>query len=70
MNKLINSIKFFFLFIHSFYIKIAGKRDSSKSRYVCAVDEILKTDHLKPKIQIVLDSRLRHRCKEHVVKIS
>ena len=42
-------------FIHFFYIKTSGKRDSSKSRYVCAVDEILDTDHLK-KIQIVLDS--------------
>ena len=48
---------FIFIFsIHFFYIKTAGKRDSSKCRYVCAVDEILETDHLKQKIQIVLDS--------------
>ena len=53
MNTLINYIIFFFLisFIHFFYKKTAGKRDSSKSRYVCAVAEILETE----KIQIVLD---------------
>ena len=39
------------LFIHFFYIKTANKRDSSK-----VVDGILETDHLKQKIQIILDS--------------
>ena len=34
-------------------MKTAGKRDSSKSRYICSVDEILETVHLKQKIQIV-----------------
>ena len=43
MNTLINYIQFFFL-IHFFYIKTAGKRDSSKSRYACTVDEIFHKD--------------------------
>ena len=54
MNTLINYMKRIF-FIHFFYKKTAGKRDFSKSRYVCAV-EILETDHLKQKIKIVLAS--------------
>ena len=51
MNTLTNYIlKKNLIFLYTF-----SKRDSSNSRYVCAVDEILEMDHLKQKIQIVLD---------------
>ena len=45
-------LKFFLnLFSHFLYTKMVVKHKSSKSRSVCAVDEILKMDHLKQKNQ-------------------